>query len=136
MIQEYYRQMRKFGCNILAVVQQYDVLKTSEVRGAMIGNSKMFLGLKAETVKTAISLVGTGSPTSKTLKKKCSSASRRISRSGLIRKLNETRANCGRAGKIGSAIGGLQSGEGRGGWREVLIIVGRLSVVAIFGCHL
>ena len=42
MIQEYYRQMRKFGCNILAVVQQYDVLKTSEVRGAMIGNSKMF----------------------------------------------------------------------------------------------
>ena len=69
MIQEYYRQMRKFGCNILAVVQQYDVLKTSEVRGAMIGNSKMFLGLKAETVKTAISLVGTGSPTSKTLKK-------------------------------------------------------------------
>jgi hypothetical protein len=46
MIQEYYRQMRKFGCNILAVVQQYDVLKTSEVRGAMIGNSKMFLELK------------------------------------------------------------------------------------------
>ena len=42
MIQEYYRQMRKFGCNILAVVQQYDVLKGSEVRGAMIGNSKMF----------------------------------------------------------------------------------------------
>jgi hypothetical protein len=35
--------MRKFGCNILAVVQQYDVLKASEVRGAMIGNSKMFL---------------------------------------------------------------------------------------------
>ena len=47
MIQEYYRQMRKFGCNILAVVQQYDVLKTSEVRGAMIGNSKIFLKLKA-----------------------------------------------------------------------------------------
>ncbi len=42
LIQEYYRQMRKFGCNILAVVQQYDVLKTSEVRAAMIGNSKMF----------------------------------------------------------------------------------------------
>jgi hypothetical protein len=47
MIQEYYRQMRKFGCNILAVVQQYDVLKTSEVRGAMIGNSKIFLRLKS-----------------------------------------------------------------------------------------
>ena len=46
MIQEYYRQMRKFGCNILAVVQQYEVLKASEVRGAMIGNSKMFLKLK------------------------------------------------------------------------------------------
>ena len=43
MIQEYYRQMRKFGCNILAVVQQYDVIKDSPVRGAMIGNSKMFL---------------------------------------------------------------------------------------------
>jgi hypothetical protein len=42
MIQEYYRQMRKFGCNILAVVQQYDVLKASEVRGAVLGNSKMF----------------------------------------------------------------------------------------------
>jgi hypothetical protein len=48
MIQEYYRQMRKFGCNILAVVQQYDVLKASEVRGAMIGNSKMFLKLKSK----------------------------------------------------------------------------------------
>jgi hypothetical protein len=43
MIQEYYRQMRKFGCNILAVVQQYDIIKESAVRGAMIGNSKMFL---------------------------------------------------------------------------------------------
>jgi type IV secretion system protein TrbE len=43
MIQEYYRQMRKFGCNILAVVQQYDIIKKSPVRGAMIGNSKMFL---------------------------------------------------------------------------------------------
>ena len=43
MIQEYYRQMRKFGCNILAVVQQYDVLRNSEARGAIIGNSKMFL---------------------------------------------------------------------------------------------
>src|ERR1700720_1360993 len=41
-----------------------------------------------------MSLVGTASPTSKTLKKRCSSASRRISRSGLIRELNETRANC------------------------------------------
>jgi hypothetical protein len=43
LIQEYYRQMRKFGCNILAVVQQYDVIKNSPVRGAMIGNSKMFM---------------------------------------------------------------------------------------------
>ena len=46
MIQEYYRQMRKFGCNILAVLQQYDVIKNSPVRGAVIGNSKMFLKLK------------------------------------------------------------------------------------------
>jgi len=29
--------MQKFGYNILAVVQRYDVLKASEVRGAMIG---------------------------------------------------------------------------------------------------
>jgi hypothetical protein len=27
MIQEYNRQMRKFGCNILAVVQQYNIIK-------------------------------------------------------------------------------------------------------------
>jgi hypothetical protein len=38
--------MRKFGCNILAVVQQYDIIKDSPVRGAMIGNSKMFVELK------------------------------------------------------------------------------------------
>jgi hypothetical protein len=35
--------MRKFGCNILAVVQRYDVLKASEIRAAVLGNSKMFL---------------------------------------------------------------------------------------------
>src|ERR1700757_4014750 len=29
----------KFKCNILAVVQQYDIIKNSVVRGAMIGNS-------------------------------------------------------------------------------------------------
>jgi hypothetical protein len=39
MIEEYYRQMRKFGCYISAVVQQYDIIKDSPVRGAMIGNS-------------------------------------------------------------------------------------------------
>ena len=43
MIQEYYRQMRKFGCTILAVVQQYEIVQSSPVRGAMIGNSKMYL---------------------------------------------------------------------------------------------
>jgi hypothetical protein len=32
IIQEYYRQMRKFGCSILAVVQQYDIIKESAVR--------------------------------------------------------------------------------------------------------
>jgi hypothetical protein len=40
--------MRKFGCNILAVVQQYDIIKDSPVRGAMIGNSKKFLKQKSE----------------------------------------------------------------------------------------
>ena len=43
MIQEYYRQMQTFGCNILAVIQQYDIIKDSAVRGAMIGNSKKLL---------------------------------------------------------------------------------------------
>jgi hypothetical protein len=66
------------------------------------------------TVKTAMSLAGTASPTSKTLKKRCSSASRRISRSGLIRELNETRANCRRAGKYRQRDWGLQSGEREG----------------------
>ena len=47
MIQDYYRQMRKFGCNILAVVQQYDIIKDSAVRGAMIGNSKVLLKLNS-----------------------------------------------------------------------------------------
>jgi hypothetical protein len=47
MIHEYYRQMRKFGCNILAVVQQYDIIKESAVRGAMIGNSNELLKLNS-----------------------------------------------------------------------------------------
>jgi hypothetical protein len=47
MIQEYYRQMRKFDCNILAVVQQYDIIQDSAVKGAMIGNSKVLLKLKS-----------------------------------------------------------------------------------------
>src|ERR1700760_4501090 len=46
-----------------------------------------------------MSLVGNGSPTSKTLKKRCSGASRRISRSGLLREPNGTRTACRRAGK-------------------------------------
>jgi len=49
MIQEYYRQMRKFGRNILAVVQQYDVLRNSEARGAIIGNSKVLFNLKSNS---------------------------------------------------------------------------------------
>src|ERR1700680_4982859 len=61
-----------------------------------------------------MSLVGTSSPTSRTLKKRCSSASRHISRSGLIRELNGTRANCRRAGKDRQRDLGLQSGEGVG----------------------
>jgi hypothetical protein len=43
MIQEYYRQMQTFGCNILAVIQQYDIIKDSAVRGAMIGNANELL---------------------------------------------------------------------------------------------
>jgi hypothetical protein len=41
------------------------------------------------------------------------SAFRRISRSGLIRELNEKRANRRRAGKGWQRDWGLQSGEGR-----------------------
>jgi hypothetical protein len=51
MIQEYYRQMRKFGCNILAVVQQYDIIKDSAVRGATIGNSNILLKLNTEDIR-------------------------------------------------------------------------------------
>jgi type IV secretion system protein TrbE len=56
MIQEYYRQMRKFGCNILAVVQQYDVIKNSPVRGAMIGNSKMFMVTSQQSREDAMEI--------------------------------------------------------------------------------
>jgi hypothetical protein len=54
MIQEYYRQMRKFGCNILAVVQQYDIIKDSAVRGAMIGNAKILLNLESAALEVAL----------------------------------------------------------------------------------
>src|SRR5258705_12447537 len=87
-----------------------------------------------------MSLVGTGSPTSKTLKRRCSSASRRISRSGLIRELNEMRSQLQKSGKRSAARpGGCKAGREGG--------VGKCShhrrsddvnicVVAIFGCHL
>ena len=55
MIQDYYRQMRKFGCKILAVVQQYDIIKGSAVRGALIGNSKMFLKLNPQAMAAKLS---------------------------------------------------------------------------------
>jgi len=53
MIKEYYRQMRKFGCNILAVVQQYEVLKNSNVRGAVMGNSKVFFITAQQSLEDA-----------------------------------------------------------------------------------
>ena len=53
MIKEYYRQMRKFGCNILAVVQQYEVLKNSKVRGAVMGNSKVYFITAQQSVEDA-----------------------------------------------------------------------------------
>jgi hypothetical protein len=34
--------------NILAAVQQYDIIKDSAVRGAMIGNSKILLKLNSD----------------------------------------------------------------------------------------
>src|ERR1700736_3126185 len=92
-----------------------DVVGSSRLcsRAATARWKNSFLSLRV-TVKTAMSLVGTASPTSKTLKKRCSSASRHISRSGLIRELNGTRANCRRAGKDRQRDLGLQSGEGVG----------------------
>ena len=50
MIQEYYRQMRKYGCNILAVVQQYDIIKGSAERGAKVGNSNILLKLNPQAM--------------------------------------------------------------------------------------
>jgi type IV secretion system protein TrbE len=67
MIQEYYRQMRKFGCNIVAVVQQYDVIKDSPVRGAMIGNSKMFLITAQQSREDAADIGGALSLSQKTV---------------------------------------------------------------------
>jgi hypothetical protein len=63
MIQEYYLQMRKFGCNILAVIQQYDIIKESAVRGAMIGNSNELLNLKVRwfSKTRSIKVLGSGS---------------------------------------------------------------------------
>jgi hypothetical protein len=51
----------------------------------------------------------------KSKKKRCSIASRRISRSGLIREFNGTRANCRRVGKDRQRDWGLQRGGGEGG---------------------
>jgi hypothetical protein len=42
VIQNYYHQMRKFGCNIPAVVQQYDIIKNSSVRGAMTSVTRRY----------------------------------------------------------------------------------------------
>src|ERR1700726_2528606 len=61
-----------------------------------------------------MSLVGTGSPTSKTLKKRCSSASRRVSRSGLIRELN-MRSQLQKSGKRSAARLGVAKRGGEGG---------------------
>jgi hypothetical protein len=52
-IQEYYRQMRKFGYNILAVVLQYDVLKASDVRGCKHGDASPALPLEPNDDTTA-----------------------------------------------------------------------------------
>jgi hypothetical protein len=41
--------------NILAVVQQYDIIKDSAVRGAMIGNSKIFLKLNPQAMAAKLS---------------------------------------------------------------------------------
>jgi hypothetical protein len=48
--------MRKFGCNILAVIQQYDIIKDSAVRGAMIGNSKMLSTVESSALPQVLNL--------------------------------------------------------------------------------
>jgi hypothetical protein len=90
--------MRKFGCNILAVVQQYDVLKASEVRGAMIGNSKIFYKLKSGELQCHS--LGQVHRHQRPLKMRCSSASMSISRSGLFHPSGCRRSLNGDIGRI------------------------------------
>ena len=73
----------------------------------------------------------------KDIKKRDASASRRISRSGLIRELDATRDNCRKSGKRSAARLGVAKRGGEGGvgrcsrhWRVTTL------TVAIFGCHL
>ena len=68
------------------------------------------------TVKTAISLVGTASPTSETLKRRCSRASRHITRRGLIRELEWNEGQLQKSGKRSVARLGVRAG--RRGWRR------------------
>src|SRR5258705_8277726 len=68
-----------------------------------------------------MSLVGASSPTSKTLKERCSSASRPISRSGLIRELNGLRLLCCRWRHRGPCDRHEASGNAAAGARLVVL---------------
>jgi len=111
--------------------------KNTGINGA---SGRMYFGFQGDR-KTAMSLVGTGSPTSKTLKKRCSGASRHISRSGLSVSSTEREVTAEERERPAAQFG-LQSGgrEGEGGvgkcsrhHRETTL---SFCVVAIFSCHL
>ena len=46
LISEGYAQMRKFGCWIVSIVQQYTQFKNTRIRPIIMGNSKQFLIMK------------------------------------------------------------------------------------------
>lgn len=46
LINEAYTQMRKFGCWVLSIVQQYAQFKNTRIRPAIMGNSKQFYIMK------------------------------------------------------------------------------------------
>jgi type IV secretion system protein TrbE len=46
LISEGYAQMRKYGCWIVSIVQQYTQFKTTAIRPIIMGNSKQFLIMK------------------------------------------------------------------------------------------
>lgn len=51
IVSEAYAQLRKFGCQTMAIVQQYAQFKNSRIRPILIGNSKQFFIMRQQDKK-------------------------------------------------------------------------------------